>query len=230
MGRQSTGQFDRDMEEGRIYAVTKQFKDAETRALGDIHALLSQTSAYVALSWGKQSIVLAHLAWRVSPEILCVHWSGQDADIIADFDATRDAFLRYYPINYLECSRGERWLKEAGVQLMQEGGYGGLLIGLASWESKGRRYALGKAGENNIYRYADGRLRCCPIARWGKLELAAYIAKYQLPVLSTYRRLGLDVRTSAGLTPGSHAEAGIDHLPSKDLEEWRRRWSERGEL
>lgn len=95
---------------------------------------------------------------------------------------------------------GERDLQE----MVERDDFDGWFWGLAKDESKGRRYTLSTRWPGQphpaIFRYSDGKYRCCPIMNWSRLDLAAYIAKYELPMLDAYRRQGLTARTTARVT------------------------------
>lgn len=82
--------------------------------------------------------------------------------------------------------------------------YDGWFWGLAKDESKARRHTLSMrwAGQPHptIFRYTDGRYRCCPLMHWSKMDLAAYIDRYELPMLDVYWGEGLAARTTARVT------------------------------
>jgi hypothetical protein len=156
---------------------------------------------------------MAHLVFTVAPDTRMVHWSNPDAELIADFAATRDAFLSRWPVHYEEFAEGDTDLPGNGRRYLSEHNMTGVFMGLAADESKGRNQSL-RGGRKTIMQYADGSWRCCPVAAWRQQDLAAYIAMHDLPLLSAYRRYGLGVRTATGVTPGTHAERGIDYLNS----------------
>jgi len=86
-------------------------------------------------------------------------------------------------------------------------------MGLCKDESKARKHTLSKADQNNIFRYQDGTIRCCPLRHWTNQDVAAYVAKYDVPMLSTYHKFGFDVRTAARIKFGtSFTELGFDLL------------------
>ena len=211
---------------GKIYMGLPQYIRKVDKARNDIIAMLSRCEKnYVALSWGKQSIVLAHQVYSVSEDIPCVHWTGPDAQLIADFNSVRDQFLSRWGIKYLEFSEGPMGdLMGAIDKFVYKYKMQGVFLGLSAYESKGRKHTLRKNDSDNIYAYASGMFRCCPLADWTAHDLAAYITSHDLPLLSTYHRYGLDARTSVGVTPGSHAERGIDLLKSENQAKIRNRW------
>lgn len=202
-----------------MLAKLPQYKTRYVKALNDIKMMLQiSPNSYVTLSWGKQSIIVAHMVFSISSEIPCVHWSNPNSEMFANFAATRDKFLGRWPLNYIEYPEGDTDLRGNGKRYMQKHGLTGVFIGLAAEESKGRKYTL-KDGKETIRRYKNGTWRCCPLAAWKTHDLAAYIASYDLPLLSPYLRYGLDMRTSTGAHRGYHSERGMDFLKSTQLED-----------
>lgn len=208
------GLFETQIQEGRILSKLPQFRRKVENARSDIREMLYRApAAYVALSWGKQSSVLAHLVYAINPTILGVFWRGAETDIIADFNTVRDTFLTAWPMPYIEefCAydfkrQAREWSREHSMQ--------GVFIGMVSDESKKRKYALGKADAQNIYAYTDGFLRSCPLKTWSNLDIAAYVATHNIPMLSIYRRYGFDARTSARIKRDgtSYTERGYEYL------------------
>lgn len=95
---------------------------------------------------------------------------------------------------------GENDLQE----MLPREGYDGWFWGLAKDESKGRRITLSARWPGQphpaVFRYSDGRYRCCPLMNWSIADLAAYIAGHELPLLDAYRQRGLEARTTARVT------------------------------
>lgn len=171
----------------------------------------SHPPAIVSLSWGKQSAVMAHLAFtRVDPSIPCVFFAEPGCNLIADFDATRDAFIARWPINYEE-DMGDHHLKTRAKDHRKKNNVGGTFVGLAEEESKGRAISC----RLGWIKWKDGTHRCTPLGKWTWRDIAAYHAAHDLPCLSTYRRFGFESRTAAGLS--GHAERGRDLMSSGDL-------------
>lgn len=170
--------------------------------------------AVVSLSWGKQSMVMAHLAFtRVDPSILCVFFAEPGYNIIADFDATRDAFLTRWPINYEEVFNNLLSPRKGAALHRAWNEVGGTFLGLAAEESSARR----RTCQLGWIRWKDGSRRCTPLGKWTWRDISAYHAAHDLPCLSTYRRFGFEARTSAGVSAGGNAERGRDLMSSGDL-------------
>lgn len=209
--------WEREMERGRIRAMMGAYKRRVGKAMHEVKGMLREhPRSYVSLSWGKQSTIVAHMVFMVSPETPMVFFREPESDIINNFSEVEREFIRRWPINYsvrMLPDKSEA-MREAGPRLMTDMGWTGVFMGFSRDESRERRMTLAKDREG-IFAYASGTARCCPLASWMLEDYAAYLGQYHLPVLETYRRFGLVARTSSGLTPGSHAEAGADRLSSE---------------
>lgn len=213
--------FDQQIKEGRLWATLPQFKCKVLNAKRDIEAMLSLCpNSYVALSWGKQSSVLMHLVFSIVPNIVGVFWRGPESEIIANFNEVKEKFISKWPIKYCE-EYCEQDFKKAAREFPMMNNFSGVFIGIVKIESKGRKYTLGKGDKNNIFRYKTGVYRCCPLSDWNNLDIAAYVAVNDIPMLYTYHRFGFDVRTSARIKMGgkSFTERGFDLLTTKKQEE-----------
>lgn len=221
--------LDNQLAEGRLLLHLPQFKRKEEKALEDLRTMLSLCpKTYLSLSWGKQSIILAHMLWQLKSKIPIVFFDEPDTDIIANFIEVRNEFLkRWGIINYHHVSDGKCSPRESGKEYMKTHGLNGNIMGLAAHESKARRHTLMKNDKHNIFMYVNGDYRSCPLRNWTVKDYAAYIAKYGIPLLSTYHKYGLEARTAAGITPGKHSYMGRELLNSLDQGELDKRWRER---
>ena len=219
------------LNEGKIYGMLPVYQQREKNALHDIgHMLKVFPNSYLSLSWGKQSIILAHMIYQLKCDIPVVFFNEPDTDIIADFTSVRDQFLTKWPVNYVEINDGKMSPRRSAKDYVAKNNMNGVIMGLAAHESKSRAYAMKRNNKYNIYNYADGMGRCCPLAYWTIKDYGAYISKYQIPLLSIYIRYGLESRTSAGITPGRPSYTGREFLSSSAQTELDRRWRKRNEL
>lgn len=219
--------LDVQLKQGLVYSGLPQFKNKVEYAKRDIVAMLDKfPRSYVSVSWGKQSIILAHLVWCIDKTIPAVHWGGEDSDLIGDFENVKQQFLSRYPMEYVEMIR-ETKLREAILEFEKVNSYQGAFIGLCAYESKGRTYTIKNSNWNNIFIRKDGTARSCPLGLWTQDDIAAYLAINQLPLLSPYHRFGLDIRTSTGSRKGSYTERAVDFMNSINAAEMRRRWEQK---
>lgn len=202
---------------GKILAMLPRHKQKVSKALEDIQAMLSTcVKTYVSVSWGKDSIVMAHLVLRCKSSVDLIHWGSEQERHIANFDEVRDDFLKRFGGNYLDVSSDlmDAKLRNVGRVWSLENGYDGVFIGMTKEESRNRRMALSKADKNNIFTYTDGLKRCCPLANWTVEDITAYVAAHDLKMLNLYERFGMDIRTSSRIKKTGSTHRGIDYLSS----------------
>lgn len=245
--------LERELFSGRMYARTNYHKARRKFAYEAIRAMLKLGERFhVSLSFGKQSLVVAHMLYRTAPEMPMLFLASSESWLMHDFADVIDRFLSRWPINLTivqtnnaaldisaavaDLSRrqpsihwrfkppgdpGWTWKqsRDYGQHDLQDmtdrGQFDGWFWGLAKEESRNRRITLSLQWDGQphpaIYRYGDGKYRCCPLANWQALDLAAYIATHDLPMLDAYRRQGLSARTTARVTRKA-AEQGFMSL------------------
>lgn len=147
--------------------------------------------AYISVSWGKDSVVVADIAARTYDELgrPPIVWFPAGDIENPDCKLVRDAFLRMHDIDYYEVEAGlssEAWddtLGHDGAQTEFE----------HAARRFGRRYVSGvRAEESSTRRMAVGshglvsRNSCRPIGTWGHQHVFAYLAGRHLPVHPAY--------------------------------------------
>lgn len=202
-----------ELKQGAIWAKMPPYKRLERDTLRSVEKMLSECpDSYVSNSWGKQSVVMAHLVWRVNSAVPNVHFTGDDAGLIADFSNVKRTFLARFSVTYIERVRALK-LRDAIRQYNEETNPQGVFVGLCAYESKGRTKTI-ESSRDSILVMKHDPIRCTPLGWWKQEDLAAYIAKYDIPLLDTYHRFGLEARTSTGAKFGSFTERALDYLPS----------------
>lgn len=227
------GIYERQLAEGRLLAMMPDHKRKVQKALVDIGQMLAVCqSPYVSLSWGKQSICLTHLVYQVDQTVPALFFREPETHLIADFDDVALEFCLAYSIIYFDVTLNESSHQAAAVKWEATNGKTGVFMGFARHESKSRRYTTAKADQHNIYQRKDGFYRSTPLCFWSDMDIAAYVALHNLPMLSIYRRFGFTARSSAGVEMGTadkpdHSEIGFDQLTNEQrhriLESQRRR-------
>lgn len=214
------GKLSQQFAHGRVYrrlAVHQRRRDRARAAIETMRCLAPHS--YLSLSWGKQSIVVAHMLYQIDPTIPSLFLASSESWILHDFRRVIETFTARWPIPHTVIQT-DRWAdaaswaaaKRAGEGDLQHLGdaYQGWYGGLAREESRTRRIALSQrstTGHPDVYQYRDGRYRCSPVAAWAIPDLAAYIDEYDLPLLATYHQHGLEARTTARIT-GRMVRAG----------------------
>lgn len=209
--------FSEQMAVGRIHARSRAFARSLDFAREGTAALISASPrCYVSLSFGKQSLCVAHMAMEIKPDIPMFFLASTETWLMYDYRKVVDSFVeRFVPnLTIVQTDRlaeaddwkGARDLGDHDLQRMcPREDWDGWLWGLAEDESRARRITIRQGikqgnAHPSIFRYADGKLRGCPIMRWGIDDLAAYIQAHDLPMLNIYRLYGLTQRTTARIT------------------------------
>ena len=162
--------------------------------------LASAPRSYLSMSFGKDSAVCLHLLSRLVSidkiDARFLRWP--ETDMLGDFSQVESQWAdRGIKVTTISMSRGgldsadaERWSALDAVADCD-----GVILGLRAEESRGRKITLRHHGD--IYRLKSGMLRICPLAWWTTSDVAAYVVKHGVPVLSTYKNHGFGERTSA---------------------------------
>lgn len=145
----------------------------EAEAADEIARFADGGPCYVGTSWGKDSLVVAHLAREGG---LPLYWFPAGRIENPDCAAVRDAFLVRFPdIRYME------------IEVTDEGD-------ADSWDvaSSARRITGIRAEESGaramsaaVHGVATER-SCRPILRWTSVEVFAYLRRHDLPVHPAY--------------------------------------------
>jgi 3'-phosphoadenosine 5'-phosphosulfate sulfotransferase (PAPS reductase)/FAD synthetase len=205
------------MAEGRLHRRLPEFGRKLAFAEQGIAAMLAAAPrVYVSISFGKQSLCLAHMVYTVAPRTPMHFLASEETWNLYDYQSVIELFCARWPIkltihqtNRLSGATSWKNARDAGDKDLQDmcprGDYDGWFWGLAAEESPQRKKTLlaayrQKTAHPTIFRYADGKLRCCPLMHWQTIDLAAYIGYHDIPLLSIYRRFGLQQRTTARIT------------------------------
>jgi phosphoadenosine phosphosulfate reductase len=171
------------------YAQLPQFKRKVERSLEVIREALAIGPAYVAVSWGKDSVVMLHLCQQVQPDILAVNIGDSLEDLQDNYsEVTADYCNRFRPnyqrILYEEDTDGgffEQIKKLYDLRKMA-------MIGCRAEENKRRASAIKKFGAIHQYKSGAnaGMWRAFPIAYWGWKDIWSYTCLHDLPYLRSY--------------------------------------------
>lgn len=179
-------------------ACMRAMERLEAQAMLAVEEFLSATpGAYVSVSWGKDSVVVAHLASRVRPGARCI-WFPAGAVENPDCPMVRDAFLARFDVDYIEHEAAvftKTFEGHDGAQAAFEAAaeqHGAQYVsGVRAQESKVRKIRMRRWGESTIN-------TCAPIGWWKHDDVFAYLHKYDLPIHPAY------ACTMGGLYPREH--------------------------
>ncbi len=209
--------YNEQMALGKVHAHSPLFRSRLRFAQEGIDAMRKLSpKSYVSLSFGKQSLCVAHLVYQVSPDTPMYFLASDETWMLYDYRDVIDLFCARWPVKLTivqthRLAGAKSWAdsRNAGDQDLQQmcnrADWDGWYWGLGKDESRARRLTTLQAYAQrtphpSIFRYADGKHRCCPILHWGINDLAAYIATHQIPMLNIYRKFGLTQRTTARVT------------------------------
>lgn len=154
-------------------------------AVREIERFSADGPCYVGVSWGKDSVVLAHLA-HLSTVSVPVYWFPAGEVENPDCAAVRDTFLSLYAIDYYELkasdlvwANGEHDGAQAAFVRVSRAVAPRYISGVRADESSVRELTMlrnGTASANT----------CRPIGWWTSEDVFAYLARHDLPVHPAY--------------------------------------------
>ena len=183
----------------QITASSPRLARKEEVALDVIRRFFASGMGYVGTSWGKDSVVATHLAWRALGNQVPIVWVIAEPHRNPDCFDVRDAFLGRFGVRYdeiivhAEITDGE-WTP---FREIEKRGFG------EACKRYGDRHVSGvRADESGIRKIVMKRWghstdrTCRPIGWWSGDEVFGYLHKYDLPIHPAYAmsREGLDDR------------------------------------
>lgn len=210
-------QWARDEETDAVNARRMRLSEMAADATEEMRAFASGGRCYLGVSWGKDSVVVVHLAAKAQLAIPFVYVRVRDV-ANPDCDRVRDAFLRSFPVDYHEIETGGGGLAtgrlEAGFSVAGERFGDRYISGVRGQESKARARRMGRYG-------ASTWRTCAPIGYWRTDAVFAYLYLHQLPVHPAY------AMTAGGLWTRDQirvATVGGERGRGHGRAEWERRY------
>jgi phosphoadenosine phosphosulfate reductase len=188
-----------------LYYETHNMKEKEQKAIKIIQEF---NPDYISISWGKDSVVLAHLCYRAG--IYNYAHFTHKADALY-FENVRNEFLRNYKINYKE------FFKDIKSIINEFFSFHENKISKQASLFFGKKYITGirieESAKRKITVMANGVISknsCRPLAYWSEKEIFAYLAFYNLPIHPNYAMLGSGRFRREKLRVGPHW-MGVQH-------------------
>ena len=175
------------------WATLPAFKKKVEQAKAVIKEALNIAPAYVAVSWGKDSVVMLHLCQQIKPDIIAVNYGSSEQDTVDSYSQVINDYLQRFPTNYKELIGLPEWANEPDTvqdrcNQILEGKYNLAFVGLRAEESKNRKRSIAQNGL--IHEYKSGRYkghyRVCPLGWWTWRDVWAYTVVNNLPYLDSY--------------------------------------------
>lgn len=208
-----------DRDETMVYSLHAKL-DAHRRQMArslDVmrRGLDAMGKPYISMSFGKDSLVMAHLIWTHHPEIPMLYVNCGEYDEWPDTARVRREFLALFPgCDFTELSGPSVWsfYQRVGFYVQDEEttpqarqaqreysdslgkvlggearrrGFDGAFIGLRRDESYNRERLFRMRG-NLYYAETRGEWACCPLERWTGRDVWAYIVAHDLPYNELY--------------------------------------------
>lgn len=168
------------------WATLPQYKQKVISALQIINTALELGEAYVAVSWGKDSATLLHLAQSLKSDILAIHWRTPQQELLHDYNRVIQEYCDRFPINYQEIDIPLETTIPTGVRqsrIWEQ--YPVALIGVRAEENpRLRGNSLRRYGA--IHQLKQGYHRVWPLGWWSYRDVWAYVVSNDLPYLSSY--------------------------------------------
>lgn len=152
------------------------------KAISDIIEFANQ-NCYCAVSWGKDSVVIAHLTARANDSVPLGHLLIRATTALnPDCATVRDEYLKITRQSYVEAEG--RTNKQHDFEMLANAvGTTRNINGVRADESRDRRLS-------RIVHGVCTSQTCRPIIDWTTADVMAYLARFDLPVHPAYGMLG----------------------------------------
>jgi len=198
-------------------------KDKILESINIIEKMLELSkNPYIALSFGKDSLVLLDLVYKINHNIKCIFLKSEESFLMYNFEEVINWYLvnKNLNLHIVDTKRLSEtnfdWFeaRHKGNQdfLLDDffNGYDGFFMGIRIQESKARKMTLLQSQNNKISKFImqyktgkrEGMYRCCPLAKWTADEIMIYLLAKKLKFLDIYN-LGSHIRTTARITSSS---------------------------
>ncbi len=197
------------------------------------------SNPYLALSFGKDSLVMLDLVRQLKPDIKCLFLKSEETYLMFNYEEVINKYLdKGINLQIVETNRltenENDWNKarksgNKDFYLPEFFGYDGVFMGLRIGESKPRKMTLIKRENNQlgprIMQYKTGKrkgmYRCCPVADWTDYEILLYLKENNLPFLDIYNE-GEKMRTTARITGDAARQNALYWIKKNKPENWNK--------
>lgn len=214
----------------RVHYECGQVAEKSVRAIEVIREFAAGGPCYGSVSWGKDSVVTAHLVHVAAPAIPLIHLRVTPSHS-PYCDDVRDVFLRSHPaVAYHEIAvdYGDVYASGLSEDERDRETDRRFFAGFRQASARfGERYLTGIRGDESGARAIRVRKGltvgrgCAPLGRWSAGDVFAYLAHHDLPVHPNYAMLG------GGRWPRSQlrvAEIGDTHGRQRGRDQFEREY------
>lgn len=167
-------------------AYTLSLDNLERKALNITKNFLKDGPATVSVSWGKDSVAVAHIATMADPTVT-IKWVRVNGLEPQDTLDVRDQFLEQHPhVNYVEAKaelpfmRGQAGFPGPNIDILGKHISGRTITGVRAAESKQRTLSAKVHGHTT-------KNTCRPILIWPTPLVFAYMQSRGLPIHRAYQ-------------------------------------------
>lgn len=200
---------------------------------------------YLALSFGKDSLVMLDLVREYYKDIPCLFLKSNESDYLHNFKEIENWYITNKSINlkvietnrlaeagwdYKKAQIGKKddWFLDGFIRDNENNKYDGVFMGLRIEESTARRVSLLKKENNQLGKFImqyvgkerKGLYRCCPVAHFNEVEILSYLQEKKLKYLDIYK-FGSHIRTTARLPRESSLNESLFWIKKNDPERYR---------
>lgn len=214
-----------------------------------ISQMLSLSSnPYLALSFGKDSLVMLDLVMEQYPDIPCIFSCSTETRLLDKYQELMDWYINN-GVNLIVSEFDRYTLNQDKINITGTAtdddfnmdvffdGWDGMFMGLRIEESKARRITLISKKNNEIgdkiMQYKTGKragmYRCCPMAYWKSFDVLFYLKGKGLPFLDAYQD-GHKTRTSTMITSNSLNGGILERMKRQNIERYNKLMIEMPEL
>lgn len=171
--------------EAKATSATLEYSGLVDEAKGAVDGFQAIGGGYLGVSWGKDSMVVAHMT---RPHDTPMVWVRIDPMANPECAIVRDRFLARFPSVYVEipspCRRGNgTWhatgTLERGFAMAAERFGDRHISGVRGEESSVRRLTVRRNGTLS-------RSTCRPLAHWRAIHVFTYMIQHELPIHPAY--------------------------------------------
>jgi phosphoadenosine phosphosulfate reductase len=172
------------------WAQLPQFKLKVEKAKEVIAEALAIAPAYVAVSWGKDSTGLLHLAQQVKSDIIAVSFTHREREMISNYSDVIEQYTARCPTQLIDIElEGDHVPAKVQSAKLWES-YPMAIVGVRKEESKARAISGSKYGVT--HQYKNGSWRCHPLLYWNWRDVWAYLIVNDLPYLKWYESQSIE--------------------------------------
>lgn len=163
-----------------VHGQSSRMKELEQVALHELAKFAAAGPCYCSISWGKDSVVVGHLWWRLFGGARWCFWHARPLGRMPETELIEAEFLKQFPLLYQRIEVHGDW---AVPEYERISGATRYATGVRADESGSRKISARYHGKSTSK-------ACRPILWWDADDVFGYLAAHELPVHPAYAMLG----------------------------------------